>query len=567
MDMKAIGKFIDKNLETRIIPFLKAYYLSGLAFVAWIIIMTLVAALFSVKGKSSETSAYLFMLFGVVIVGYFGFIKNKRFAKYMTFVSPLVLIFFINMSSSRASKVDSVMSIAFPLLAPIGLYIYLKIQTAKAQVYAGANSNKRVTRGTEVFEDMLNTEDEIRKSLSDSKICFAGVTIKPSSESRHFVAIGTTGSGKSTAINEVLFTSKARGDRHIISDPDFSYSKKFMQSDDLLLNPFDENTAQWDYLSEIQHPSDYAFLASMIIPVSSKDDEWRAFARQLLASVTEGFKTRGLGSSSDFFNMITTAKTYELATLCEGTSSARFFEPDNEKMLGSILGTLVPFVEPLKYLGTLRGKEFSIRNWVKNGKGSLFLPYRANQIASLRSLISTWFALAVNETLSLEPSDSRKLWVVVDELDALGRIEGLKDALVRIRKFGGRAVLGFQSISQLIAVYGEHDANTIIENCGNKLILRCDGGNNNGTAEYASRMIGDREIEITSKSISRSTSHSRDGSNSSSASWSTSERVERAILASEISKLEDMQGYMKAANHDSWFKIGYQHVDFSIFKQ
>lgn len=38
-----------------------------------------------------------------------------------------------------------------------------------------------------------------------------------------------------------------------------------------------------------------------------------------------------------------------------------------------------------------------------------------------------------------------RLWFVVDELDALGQIDGLKDALARLRKFGGRCVIGFQS--------------------------------------------------------------------------------------------------------------------------
>jgi hypothetical protein len=43
---------------------------------------------------------------------------------------------------------------------------------------------------------------------------------------------------------------------------------------------------------------------------------------------------------------------------------------------------------------------------------------------------------------------------VIDELDALGAIDGLKDALARLRKFGGRCVLGFQSIGQVSALYG-----------------------------------------------------------------------------------------------------------------
>jgi type IV secretory pathway TraG/TraD family ATPase VirD4 len=40
----------------------------------------------------------------------------------------------------------------------------------------------------------------------------------------------------------------------------------------------------------------------------------------------------------------------------------------------------------------------------------------------------------------------RRLWFIIDELDALGQVDGLKDALARLRKFGGRCVLGFQSM-------------------------------------------------------------------------------------------------------------------------
>ena len=541
--------------DTQFYRFAKIYLDFGTAFIIVLIVYMAVEALLG-KGFFSV----IITLVALVVLMLYWFKINQRFLKFVLLAAPLNYIFVQNLKPHTYT-----LGVTVVLLAPVLLYLY-------AKYFHKPNNNnpvniKNVTRGTNLFEDLLDTELEIKKSLADKKICFAGVTMNPNAEARHFVALGATGTGKSTAIKELIFTAQARNDRMVITDPDFSYHSSFAKHGDILLNPFDDKSANWDYLGEIEHPSDYQFLASMIIPVSPKDDEWRGFARQLFASVSEGYKKRGLGTSKDFFNFITTAKGYELAVLCEGTSSARFFEPDNEKMLGSILGTLVPFVEPLKYLGTVEGRAFSIRQWVRSNTGSLFIPYKANQVAALRSLISAWFALAVNETLSLEPSDTRKVWFVVDELDALGKIDGLKDALVRIRKFGGRVVLGFQSISQLQAVYGDNEANTIIENCGNKLILRCDGGNNGGTAEFASRMIGDREIEITSISVSNSTSSSKQGgsNDSSSKSWSKSERVERTVLASEISQVPDLNGYMKVANNENWFKIHFQHVDFSKY--
>ena len=92
------------------------------------------------------------------------------------------------------------------------------------------------------------------------------------------------------------------------------------------------------------------------------------------------------------------------------------------------------------------GTGFSVREWVKAGRGVLFLPYQADQIAALKAILSIWMRLAIFQTMSLGEGDHR-LWFVVDELGALGAINGLPDALTRLRKFGGRCVLGLQSIA------------------------------------------------------------------------------------------------------------------------
>jgi type IV secretory pathway TraG/TraD family ATPase VirD4 len=105
--------------------------------------------------------------------------------------------------------------------------------------------------------------------------------------------------------------------------------------------------------------------------------------------------------------------------------------------------------------------------------------------------------LAIFEAMSQaqgEDNRDQKLWFIIEELDALGAIDGLKDALVRLRKFGGRCVLGFQSIAQVSGTYGHAEAQTIVENCGNTLILRCSASEGGGTARFASKLIGEREV-------------------------------------------------------------------------
>jgi type IV secretory pathway TraG/TraD family ATPase VirD4 len=187
---------------------------------------------------------------------------------------------------------------------------------------------------------------------------------------------------------------------------------------------------------------------------------------------------------------------------------------------------------------------------VRGGRGrALYLPYSATQISALRSVISAWLRLAIFEAMSGGERDQR-LWFIVDELDALGTIDGLKDALARLRKFGGRCVLGFQSIAQVSSTYGQGEAQTIVENCGNTLILRCSGSEGGGTSRFASRLIGDREVVRMQQSRSRNSRDFR-----STVTSSEHHAIEAAVMPSEIEQLPDLEGYLKLASSPSWRRV------------
>jgi type IV secretory pathway TraG/TraD family ATPase VirD4 len=161
--------------------------------------------------------------------------------------------------------------------------------------------------------------------------------------------------------------------------------------------------------------------------------------------------------------------------------------------------------------------------------------------------------LAIYETMS-QPEGDQLLWFAIDELDALGAIDGLKDALARLRKFGGRCVLGFQSIGQVAGSYGHAEAQTIVENCGNSLILRCSASENGGTARFASKLIGEREVFRDQVTNSKSGS-GWFGYSHRSVSTSTHEVTESAVLASQIEQLPDLQGFLKFASKPGWKRV------------
>ncbi|HWF98086.1 MAG TPA: type IV secretion system DNA-binding domain-containing protein [Steroidobacteraceae bacterium] len=389
-------------------------------------------------------------------------------------------------------------------------------------------------------------------------LTLAGIGIPAHDEVKHFKLIGTTGTGKSTAIRELLASALYRGDRAVITDPDGGYLARFHDPGrgDVILNPFDWRSARWDPFAEIRAPYDAEQLASSLVP-STEDAsgrEWRGYARTFLAAVVRRCHEIGCHDVAGLWRLIAMAPSAELRPIVAGTPAQPFLEPENARMFGSIRSVAGSAAAALEHVQAQRARAFSVRNWIDDGRGVLFLPYQASQIAALRTIIATWVRLAIFQALCDESTD-RRLWLIVDELDALGAIDGLKDALARLRKFGGRCVLGFQSISQVSSTYGG-EAQTLVENCGNTLILRCSASEHGGTSQFASRLIGEREV------ARRSTSRGRDGGGLFDGrgwrrSMSVSEQriTEAAVLPSELEQLPDLTGYLKRASSAVWLRV------------
>ena len=406
--------------------------------------------------------------------------------------------------------------------------------------------------------------DEAQQDSSAERpdaLTLAGHPIPLLDETKHFKIIGTTGTGKSTAIRELLTGALRRGDRAVIADPDGGYLRRFYDAGrgDIVLNPFDKRSLKWDLFAEIKNSYDVEQLARSLIPDhDGADRSWRGYARTFFSAVTRQAHESGIDDMAELYRLLVVAEPKELRTLVQGTPAQPFLDEQNGRMFDSIRSVTSSAVGSIDYISRQEATRFSIRQWVRDeSPGVLFIPYKAGQIASLRSTISAWMRLAIFETMDQdetpderEGNGARRLWFVVDELDALGQIDGLKDALARLRKFGGRCVLGFQAISQVDSTYGKQEANTIVENCANTLILRCSSSEGGGTARFASQLIGDREVKRTT--VSRS---SRATELVGSVSHSEHYAVEPAVLPSQIEQLPDLSGYLKFASSPEWQRV------------
>ncbi len=156
-------------------------------------------------------------------------------------------------------------------------------------------------------------------------------------------------------------------------------------------------------------------------------------------------------------------------------------------------------------------------------------------------LQSVWLDCLVRRLMAAQES-REQTWIIADELPILRRQAQLETLVVRGRKRGLCAVLGFQAITQLRALYGRDQTATMAAAPATKLILRTGEPE---TARWSSAQIGEREVSRTAgRRQCRPTRDRRRFHDSSSA-----RQVESAALASEIQMLQPFQGYLCITGH------------------
>lgn len=425
---------------------------------------------------------------------------------------------------------------------------------------SGSGRLERHHRGSRVLDGRRARRRirSMRRHAGPEALTLAGVPLSRGDEVRHFKLIGTTGTGKSSVIRELLEGALRRGDRAVIADPDAVYLEAFHHPPrgDVVLNPFRGDSLCWNPFAEYAQDYDAEQLASALI--AGSDDaagrEWRGYARTLLSALLRSCGRSAGAHAGELWRLLALASPAELRLRVRNTPAQSFLDPENARMFASIRSVACSAAAALEHVQAQRAAPFSIRQWVQGGRGVLFLPYEARQIAALRSMIASWVRLAIFAALSGAPEHDQRLWFVVDELDALGAIDGLKDALARLRKFGGRCILGFQSLTQVSGTYGT-DAHAIVENCTNSLILRCSASEQGGTSQFAARLIGEREV--LRPQLTRG--HERGGggwtAGRRSFQRSTQHITEAALLGSELEQLPDLCGFLKTASCDAWLRV------------
>lgn len=378
----------------------------------------------------------------------------------------------------------------------------------------------------------------LRKQARGS-FSIGGVPVPRAFEPEHILLCGAPGTGKTNLIVKMLEGIRTAGNRAIVYDTAGTFVEKFYRpGHDVILNPLDKRTSRWSPWGDVPREYHYDQIAESTIPDKGGDPFWAKAARGTLVAVLRKLARDREMLVSILLDRLLRSRLKDLAAFAAGTDAAAFISVEGERTSAGIQAELASVMRSFSYLDDTR-KGLSIREWVENeeGDGWLFITVKADQLPSLRPLITVWLDIAISAIMSLAPDRDRRLFCVIDELPSLQKLPSLSDFLARARKYGGCGILGFQSYPQLEATYGIQDAAAITGYCSTWVALRA---NDTPTAKHVSENLGQVEQVEANEGMSYGVNDMRDGVN-----LSRMQVTRPLVMHTEVTNLPNLSGFLR----------------------
>ena len=366
-------------------------------------------------------------------------------------------------------------------------------------------------------------------------------------ETRHFAFLGTTGSGKTTALRQMLDGIEARGEAALVYDTSGEFIAHYYNParGDIILNPFDARCAFWTPFDEISPPADADRIARQLVSETSSqdDDVWLETSRILVANMIRSLWAEKNCSLEALLEALQVKDKEQLKEWLGHTSSARTFANDADRATGSVLFMLAKAANLIQFLKVEDEGEdrFAFRDFIakldecEGAKPWIFVPRKEDYFEASKPLMACWLECAASAVLGLSPSPDRRIWFVLDELADLPRVENLARLLPEGRKFGAAIVLTFQALGQMRNRYGANIAEAMLACCNTKLFLQTV---DQETRKWASETIGQCEVELRVATDTLSI-----GSEVPRTTIATQRQFRPAVLESEL-RLAPHEGYL-----------------------
>jgi type IV secretory pathway TraG/TraD family ATPase VirD4 len=206
-----------------------------------------------------------------------------------------------------------------------------------------------------------------------------------------------------------------------------------------------------------------------------------------------------------------------------------------------VVATLAEYLYPVQVLFGLdnlnKEKPISLRKWIREGTGWLFLPFFTAYASLLAPLYSALVNLLMIETLMLPDYPAHKTFFILDELGNLLKLPKLSQLIAVGRSKNAGVILGTQTVAKLNSIYSADIVRDIMNNCNLKVIFRV---NDPASAKFASELLGEAEVEEKRRTDSLGVMDYKDG-----VSISTSVATRPVVLPGELMHLPNLNCYLK----------------------
>ncbi len=356
-------------------------------------------------------------------------------------------------------------------------------------------------------------------------------------ESSHIMLMGDTGSGKSSAIRQILRQVQERGETAIVYDPAMDFVGEFYDPDrgDLILNPLDARCPYWSLASELLRDETATTIAAAFL--LDKEYEKAFFTdgpRRILAHLLK-YKS----NPSDLLTWMSDPD--EIASRVKGTPLAALIDPTAPAQRAGVISSLNMVADSLELLPEYSGSHgntFSTAEWEIQRKRWVFLTSNPGYREKILPLHSVWLDLFILRMMGgCEDLNAKPVWFVMDELASLNKLPQLHTAVTENRKYGNPVVLGFQGRSQMEKRYGK-DAEAMLSQPATKVFFKTSEPR---AAKWIADAIGEIEVERLKESRSMGLLRSKK-------SFSLEIVTKPLVIASEISGLEKLRGFIKQEN-------------------
>jgi hypothetical protein len=363
-----------------------------------------------------------------------------------------------------------------------------------------------------------------RRELTGNAI--AGVALHPhvplpiQRELGNLLVIGQQGSGKSVVLKPLIHQIITRGDRVLIYDEKREYTPLFFkQKSTALLSPPDARSMNWDIANDATTPELARLIADQLIHISEQDSFWSDGARLILTGcicILNARQPRRWGWP-DLRDTLVLPEAELLAGFIAHYPRAARLVKEQSKTTDGFLMTIAARLDWIDTLATAwpdrRQQPFSIRRWLTDETAPkvIIVPNDPRYAAVSGPLCNALLSLMTAHSLALPDSDSRRIWFALDELGNLPTCSALLKWLPLGRSKGARTLAGFQSLSQLKELYGEHGAETLLSLFATVIALRCGavGGSAQAAAEAFGKRIVERPVVTLGHDGKRSTTYQR----------------------------------------------------------